>query len=171
MAVPMKPSSTEYGMYFPPGSEDLYEHVGLKARFPHFSFAELCCKGTGSLRVHYDTLDKLEGLRRLYGGPIPINSYYRSEEYNRQVGGAEHSLHLAGRAIDTPILNGNVEGRAKLVFLATKAGFSGFGFYPRFNHIDTGRARTWSEGMAATPMFPVPKPLFDDEGNVIRENI
>lgn len=143
MAIEMKPSSTEWGAYFPPGAEQLYEDMGLARRWPHFSFAELACKGTGSLRVHYETLDKLEYLRRLYGGTIPVNSYYRSPDYNRQVGGAPASLHMAGRAIDTPILNGNAVGRIKLVHLATVAGFRGFGLYQGFTHIDTGRTRFW----------------------------
>lgn len=171
MAVPMKPSSTEYGAYFPPGAEALFNDGPWAKRWPHFSFAELRCKGTGSLRVHYDTLDNLEALRRLYGGAIPIYSYYRSEEYNRQVGGAEHSMHLAGRAIDTPLLNGDMAGRAKLVYLATKAGFTGFGFYGGFNHIDTGKARFWVAGSFAVTAFPKPRPLFDAEGALIIENI
>lgn len=145
MAVPMKPSSNEFGMYFPPGSEQLYADMGLDKRWPNFSFRELCCKGTGSLRVHYQTLDALQVLRYKIG-PIPISSYYRSEEYNRKVGGSEASLHMAGRAIDTPRLNGNMAGRAQLVHMATLSGFSGFGFYPKFTHIDTGRTRFWVDG-------------------------
>lgn len=143
MAVPMQPSTTEYGAYFPPGSESLYINMGLAARWPHFHFAELCCKGTGALRVHYETMDKLEYLRRLYAGPIVINSYYRSEEYNRKVGGAEASLHMAGRAVDTPLLNGSIAGRMKLIHLATVVGFRGFGLYRTFTHLDTGRTRFW----------------------------
>lgn len=146
MPVPMKPSSNEWSAYFPPGFEELYEQMGFTKRWPNFTFAELACKGSGSLRVHYETMDKLQYLRNLYGGPIPVNSYYRSEEYNRQIGGAEASLHMAGRAIDTPLLNGNIAGRMKLVHLATLAGFRGFGMYEKFTHIDTGRTRFWFQG-------------------------
>lgn len=143
--VPMKPSSNEFSFYFPPGSEALYAAMGFDKRWANFTFAELCCKGTGSLRVHYETMDALQTLRNYYGGPIAVTSYYRSEEYNRQVGGAEASMHLTGRAVDTTTLNGNMAGRAKLVHLATLARFRGFGFYKGFTHIDTGRNRFWCE--------------------------
>ena len=102
MAIQMKPETTEYGAYFPPGFEQLYLDMGFGTRWPHFSFHELACRGSGSLRVHYAPMDALEYLRRLYGGPIPITSYYRSPSYNREIGGAQGSMHLLGRAIDTP---------------------------------------------------------------------
>lgn len=143
MAVPMKPSSDQYGAYFPPGSEALYEQMGFTKRWENFTFAELMCKGTGSLRVHYETMDKLQRLRYMYGGSIRIDSYYRSAEHNAKVGGAEASLHLTGRAVDTPLLNGNLAGRMKLIHLATVCGFRGFGLYETFTHMDTGRTRFW----------------------------
>lgn len=148
-----KPASSnlEGWAYFPPGFEHLYEQMGFTKRWPHFTFQELACKGTGSLRVHYETMDKLEKLRQFYGGPIVIGSYYRSPDYNRSIGGAEASYHMLGRAVDTPILNGSLEGRMKLCHLATLAGFRGFGLYGSFTHIDTGRTRFWTAGLVIDP--------------------
>lgn len=145
------PSSNEYSMYFPPGAHALYESLGFGARWNNFTFDELKCKGTGSLRVHYETMDALQVLRNYYGGPITVTSYYRDPEYNRQVGGAEDSLHMQGRAVDTTTLNGDMAGRAKLVHLATLSRFRGFGFYRGFTHIDTGRTRFWCE--SNLPLF------------------
>lgn len=148
-----KPSSSnlEGWAYFPPGYEQLYIDLGLAQRWPHFTFKELACKGTGSLRVHYETLDKLHKLRLAYGGPLIVNSYYRSPDYNRQIGGAPASFHMLGRAVDTPTLNGTLEGRMKLCHLATLAGFRGFGLYGSFTHIDTGRTRFWTDGRINDP--------------------
>ena len=42
----------------------------------------------------------LEVLRERYGGPILINSGYRSPQLNRKVGGAANSNHLTGCAAD-----------------------------------------------------------------------
>lgn len=147
MAVPMTPTSDQWGAYFPPGFEKLYAQMGLEKRWPNFTFRELMCKGTGSLRVHYETMDKIQRFRTMLGRPVPITSYYRSAEYNASaaVGGAEASLHLAGRAFDTTLLNGSWAGRAKLIHLGTVVGFRGFGLYPKFTHLDTGRTRFWQD--------------------------
>lgn len=41
-----------------------------------------------------------EPLRRWVGGPIKINSFYRSEELNQAIGGSSRSQHCQGRAMD-----------------------------------------------------------------------
>ena len=41
-----------------------------------------------------------EPLRKWVGGPIKINSFYRSPELNKAIGGSESSQHCHGRAMD-----------------------------------------------------------------------
>jgi len=41
-----------------------------------------------------------EPLREWVGGPIRINSFFRSEELNSAIGGSSRSQHCQGRAID-----------------------------------------------------------------------
>jgi len=41
-----------------------------------------------------------EPLREWVGGPIKINSFFRSEELNKAIGGSSKSQHCQGRAID-----------------------------------------------------------------------
>jgi len=41
-----------------------------------------------------------EPLREWVGGPIKINSFYRSVELNKAIGGSSKSQHCQGRAID-----------------------------------------------------------------------
>lgn len=41
-----------------------------------------------------------EPLREWVGGPIRINSFFRSEELNNAIGGSSRSQHCQGRAID-----------------------------------------------------------------------
>jgi len=41
-----------------------------------------------------------EPLRKWVGGPIKINSFFRSEELNKAIGGSSKSQHCQGRAID-----------------------------------------------------------------------
>ena len=57
-------------------------------------------------KEHLDSMELLaekvfEPLRKWVGGPIKVNSFYRSEEVNSRIGGAsKYSDHLKGRAID-----------------------------------------------------------------------
>ena len=41
-----------------------------------------------------------EPLRAYVGGPIKINSFYRSPELNKAIGGSSKSQHCHGQAID-----------------------------------------------------------------------
>jgi hypothetical protein len=41
-----------------------------------------------------------EPLRKWVGGPIKINSFYRSIDLNKAIGGSSRSQHCDGRAID-----------------------------------------------------------------------
>ena len=54
---------------------------------------------------HRDNMVKLanevfEPLRAYVGGPIKINSFYRSPELNKAIGGSAKSQHCNGQAID-----------------------------------------------------------------------
>lgn len=53
-----------------------------------------------------------EPLRKWYGKPIKINSFYRSPELNVKVGGSKTSQHCKGEAID--ISAGSKEENKKL---------------------------------------------------------
>jgi len=41
-----------------------------------------------------------EPLRKVVNGPIKINSFFRSEDLNKAIGGSSKSQHCQGRAID-----------------------------------------------------------------------
>ena len=49
-----------------------------------------------------------EPLREAVNGPIKINSFYRSEELNKTIGGSSRSQHCQGRAIDIDDVYGYV---------------------------------------------------------------
>ena len=52
------------------------------------------------------TENVLDEIREAWGGPIIINSGYRSPEVNALVGGAQHSYHMKGMAADIRPKNG-----------------------------------------------------------------
>lgn len=120
-----------------------------KWRWSSFSPREMASKREGELMVDEGAMDKLQALRNKLGRPLLVTSAYRSKAHNAAVGGAQNSLHLAGRAFDIRMDNhdpGEFETAARAV------GFTGFGYYPKqgFMHIDTGRARVWGTPFAKT---------------------
>lgn len=131
-------------------------------RWNNFSPAEIACRGSGSLRINEEALDKLQALRDRLGKPLIVRSAYRSPAHNRAVGGAPRSKHLDGAAFDIAMANHDpvaFEAAARAV------GFLGFGFYPRsgFIHVDLGPARQWGE------RFPMRATAFAAETPPARE--
>ena len=59
-----------------------------------------------------------EPMRKWYGKPLKVNSFFRSKEVNKAVGGASTSQHLFGEAID--ITTGNKEDNKNLFEWAKK---------------------------------------------------
>ncbi|WP_245825929.1 YcbK family protein [Oceanibaculum nanhaiense] len=120
-------------------------------RWKNFSPAEIACRGTGSLRINEEALDKLQALRDQLGRPLIVRSAYRSPAHNRAVGGAPHSKHLDGTAFDIAMAN---HDPAAFEAAAREVGFLGFGLYPRsgFMHVDLGPARQWGERFPARPV-------------------
>jgi hypothetical protein len=131
-------------------------------RWPNFSPAEIACRGTGSLKLHAQALDRLQALRDRLGKPLILRSAYRSPAHNRAVDGAPNSKHMEGTAFDVAMAN---HDPAAFEAAARDVGFLGFGFYPRsgFMHIDLGPARVWGE------RFPLRATAFATEAPPARE--
>ena len=131
-------------------------------RWKNFSPVEIACRGSGSLRINEDALDKLQALRDRLGKPLIVRSAYRSPAHNRAVGGAPRSTHMDGTAFDIAMAN---HDPVAFEAAAREVGFLGFGFYPRsdFMHIDLGPARQWGE------RFPVRATAFAAETLPARE--
>lgn len=122
---------------------DTYERIPETVwRWPNFRPDEIRCKGDGTLLLDARAMDRLQALRVHMKMPLLLTSAYRSEWHNRRVGGAAFSLHRQGRAFD--ILTGNLD-RSILVETARAVGFTGFGFYETFIHVDDGPQREWGE--------------------------
>ena len=109
----------------------------------NFTPEEIACKGTGLIIIDEDAMDALQETREILGTPFSPNSAYRSESHNKYVGGAKRSMHRKGRAFDIPIKN--TMSREQIHEAAEEAGFTGFGDYNTFVHVDTGSPRYWDE--------------------------
>jgi len=103
----------------------------------HFSRKEFACRcGCGQDTVDAKLIQVLERLRTHYDGqPIRINSGNRCVEYNRRIGGKQHSQHLLSKAAD--IVVGDIEpGDVYMTLDRLYPGKFGVGSYHNFTHVD-----------------------------------
>jgi len=114
-------------------------------RWPNFSPEEFACRHCGELFEWPAFMDRIQLARSDVGSSFIILSGHRCTLHNARVGGAPFSQHLK-LAADISTLGHN---RRILFQACKKAGFTGFGFYQNFLHIDIGPPRMWWSGEKA----------------------
>lgn len=92
-------------------------------------------------------------LQEAWGKPLPIVSGFRDSERNRKAGGAKHSQHQHGNAVDIDVSSLSKDERLNLIRLASAQGFTGIGVYANSLHLDYGKRRSWgpSHGSESIP--------------------
>lgn len=109
----------------------------------HFKSHEFACSCCGKPLMDEHTINCLVNLREKEGKPIHINSAYRCEEHNKNIGGKVNSYHCKGMAVDIRRDDRDIE---KFKKLAEYCGFNGFGLYSNFIHIDTRKMPSFWRG-------------------------
>jgi hypothetical protein len=71
-----------------------------------------------------------------FGRALPVVSGFRDPGTNAKAGGAKHSQHMEGSALDIDVSSLSKEERVKLVKLASARGFTGIGIYKNSIHVD-----------------------------------
>ena len=108
----------------------------LSGHFAEYEFACKCC-GKGADKINPKLIELLEKLRWNIGGyPLYINSGYRCEKHNKEVGGVANSQHCLGNAADIACPRQLSFGQFK--WYAEQLPFDGIGFYKDsdFIHLD-----------------------------------
>lgn len=95
------------------------------------------------LRTDPAVLSRYEQLQSAFGETLPVISAKRSEEHNKEVGGASKSRHIHGDALDIDVSKLSEERRAEFIRMASAMGFTGIGVYKNSIHLDTGELRAW----------------------------
>ena len=112
--------------------------------FRFFAPVELASRGDGSLRLVLPAGAALDELRRRLRRPLRVLSAYRDPLHNARVGGAPRSRHKRGDAFDLALAGLN---RHELAAAAAELGFTGFGRYADFLHLDARpRPASWYGG-------------------------
>lgn len=123
------------------------EKHGDKMLSANFKIREFRCKdGTDEIKVDVDFVrEKLQRIREWAGAPIIINSAYRTDAYNKKVGGAPNSYHKRGQAFDIRVQGKSLDDVCKF---AQSIGVLGIIKYPRtdlnFVHIDSRTVKYYS---------------------------
>jgi len=108
---------------------------------PNFYVREFACKdGSDKVLICLTNVKRLQAERNRRKKPMRINSGYRTESYNKKVGGASDSLHTEGYAVDFYF-----DGLSPASIFAglTWTHPGGLGKYRTFTHMDSGRRRRW----------------------------
>ena len=92
-------------------------------------------KGSGAEHMDECTVRMLDDLREILGRPLAVTAGYRTKQHNADLGGAESSQHLLGRAADIRVANG--KEIYDIVTFAIRLGFKGIGVYDAHVHLDT----------------------------------
>ena len=90
-----------------------------------------CCHSGGLVP---DFREKLNKAREIAGVPFVLNSAYRCERHNAEVGGSETSSHLVGCAVDIKCENSRI--RWIIIEALKQAGFNRIGIGKTFVHVD-----------------------------------
>ena len=103
----------------------------------NFNLKEFECPCCHTVLLHPLLVWKLQKLRDEWGLPLIINSGYRCEVHNREVGGVIRSLHKVGQAADVRVPASEQE---RFRDLALSCGFSRAISYGNrhFIHIEIG---------------------------------
>jgi GH24 family phage-related lysozyme (muramidase) len=107
-----------------------------------------------------DTATAFGRLQDILGTTLTVNDGFRTPTANEAAGGAEHSRHLHGDALDISTVGMTETEKLALINAAYDAGFTGIGVGSNIIHIDQGTPRSWgyatSSGGAPVPAWAAP---------------
>lgn len=119
----------------------------------NFKVSEFSCKGNkccSEVKIDDKLVSFLQKIRDHFGAALTINSGYRCETHNKNVGGASGSYHVKGQAADIVVKGVKPADVAKY---AESIGIKGIGLYETakdgyFVHIDTRTSKSFWYGQA-----------------------
>lgn len=116
---------------------------GEKNISANFKVKEFKCKdNSDKILVDIDFVkNKLQAIRNQCDVAVTINSAYRTESYNKKIGGAAKSYHLTGQAFDI-VVKGKTP--AQVAKSAQSLGITGIIQYNTFVHIDSRATKYWA---------------------------
>lgn len=116
--------------------------------------SRLVAEGIDLNALHPSAKGLLQGILDRTNLPqVSLSSGHRDEAHNKAVGGAKHSTHIEGKALDIDISGYTDAQKKEILQAAIDSGARGVGIYPSGNslHIDTRQSATlWGLKPGAT---------------------
>ena len=108
----------------------------------NFKVSEFKCNdGSDTVLISDKLVDLLQNIRDHFGVAVTINSAYRTESYNKKIGGATKSQHVNGTAADIVVKGATPLEVAQYVeHIMPDSG--GIGVYQSFTHVDVRTSRS-----------------------------
>ena len=108
----------------------------------NFKVSEFKCNdGSDTVLISDKLVDLLQKIRDHFGVAVTINSAYRTESYNKKIGGATKSQHVNGTAADIVVKGATPLEVAQYVeHIMPDSG--GIGVYQSFTHVDVRTSRS-----------------------------
>lgn len=120
------------------------QNVELSVNFNSNEF-DCKCKECTQTKIDPLLVAFLQKIRTYFNAPVTINSGYRCENHNANVGGAKNSRHTKGQAADISVKGAEPKQVAKY---AESIGVLGIGLYDSFVHIDTRITKSFWYGQS-----------------------
>ena len=108
----------------------------------NFKVKEFACNdGSDTVLISDELVGLLQNIRNHFGAAVTINSAYRTESYNKKIGGATKSQHVNGTAADIVVKGATPLEVAQYVeHIMPDSG--GIGVYQSFTHVDVRTSRS-----------------------------
>ncbi|CAB5155801.1 Peptidase M15A, C-terminal [uncultured Caudovirales phage] len=110
--------------------------AGVATRLPIVTGTQAGRQPLNMKGVNGILVDRFEQVQGVFGKQIPIVSGYRDPATNAKAGGAKHSQHMDGNALDLDVSSMDFAERRKLIEIASGMGFTGIGVYHNSIHLD-----------------------------------
>ena len=110
----------------------------------NFKVSEFACKHCGENKIDQKVLNMAQELRDYLGVAVRVNSGYRCEVHNKNIGGVKNSKHVLGKACDLACELGSAKMFQAVKELREQGKLQDLDYcikYKTFIHIDCGGKR------------------------------
>ena len=129
----------------------------------NFKVKEFACNdGSDTVLISDKLVGLLQNIRNHFGAAVTINSAYRTESYNKKIGGATKSQHVNGTAADIVVKGATPLEVAQYVeHIMPDSG--GIGVYQSFTHVDVRASRSRWDNRSGSEVVVSGWPGYQEE--------